>query len=242
MKEAYANMTPEERLERSRQSKGLTQYTHCVYCGSEKTRNYTNRCRPCRVEHSRKPKRRCSLCAAEISHQSKSRTGKCRKCYLETMQGNFTGRTHTPEARKKLSEARSKAIAEGSYHMMRDSGRGKKGWYKSIKTGEDNYYDSALELIRMQQLDEDPDVIEWTKNHGIRIPYGNNFYVPDFKVKRIDRTEMEEVKGWGRNTEQKKIALREYCDQNGYVYRWSQLEDICSNRYYRRVLKEMKLS
>jgi hypothetical protein len=64
------------------------------------------------------------------------------------------------------------------------------------------YYDSSWELEYMQELEKpDNDVVKWTKNHGIRIPYFDDdgkyrTYKPDFLVEKKDGTvELHEMKG-----------------------------------------------
>lgn len=63
------------------------------------------------------------------------------------------------------------------------------------------YYDSKWEKDYMDQLEEDPNVVKWTKNHGIRIPYFDDdgkyhTFTPDFLVELKDGIiEIHEVKG-----------------------------------------------
>jgi len=62
----------------------------------------------------------------------------------------------------------------------------KKGRYKSKKTNIEEYYASGFEKTWMGILDDDTDVIHWTKNHKIKIPYTykNKIrnYIPDFLI------------------------------------------------------------
>jgi len=63
------------------------------------------------------------------------------------------------------------------------------------------YYDSSWELEYMRELEAEPTVAKWTKNHGIRIPYFDEegkyrSFKPDFLVQRTDGTvEIHEIKG-----------------------------------------------
>lgn len=68
--------------------------------------------------------------------------------------------------------------------------RGHGGTYKSKLSGVVESYDSNWELIRMKMLDDDSDVVSWTKLHKIKIAYEDNNeikkqrnYVPDFLIK-----------------------------------------------------------
>jgi hypothetical protein len=84
------------------------------------------------------------------------------------------------------------------------------------------YYDSSWELEYMQELEKpDNDVVKWTKNHGIRIPYFDDdgkyrTYKPDFLVEKKDGTvELHEMKGGhllqNPITKRKIDAAREWC-------------------------------
>jgi hypothetical protein len=63
------------------------------------------------------------------------------------------------------------------------------------------YYDSGWEKDYMEQLEKDPKVVKWTKNHGVRIPYFDDngkfhTFSPDFLVELDDGTkEIHEIKG-----------------------------------------------
>jgi hypothetical protein len=114
------------------------------------------------------------------------------------------------------------------------TGRLKPGENKSFKhgiyhrnNGDVEYYRSSYELIRMQELDNDVDVISWTTKHGIKIPYDDNgiagMYIPDFLISYIDgKTILEEVKGWISDVEkhEKKVyAAKNWCKHLHYTYK-----------------------
>mgnify|MGYP001571519458 CR=1 FL=1 len=72
----------------------------------------------------------------------------------------------------------------------------------------------------MKQLEEDPAVVKWTKNHNIRIPYVDDasyrkHHEPDFLIEFVDGTkEIHEVKGghlMNRETELKANAAKLFC-------------------------------
>lgn len=85
--------------------------------------------------------------------------------------------------------------------------KGRKGWgrrspsipWQSQKTGRWEFADSRWEALRMQQLDEDKDVLTWTRTID-RIPYidaagKRRYYAPDFLITYQDgRRSIEEIK------------------------------------------------
>ena len=90
--------------------------------------------------------------------------------------------------------------------------------------------DSGSEQAYATQLEEDNNVIAWTKKHGIAIKYRNkkggiSRYFPDFLVRRKDQQHLElvEVKGehlrHDPNTELKKKAAENWCKQRGMQYK-----------------------
>ena len=125
----------------------------------------------------------------------------------------------TKEHRANISKAISIATAEGRCN----GGRGKKGWYVSIKTGQREFYHSTFELRRMKALDDRLDVKTWTKHHSIRIKYDERTYVPDFLILMNDgSTILEEVKGWVASQEvfiRKNQMAKVFCRARGWTYR-----------------------
>ena len=97
----------------------------------------------------------------------------------------------TPEVRKKLAEATSRAVAEGRLHPT-----GVRTHLTTLKGG--NFLTkSSWETTYAKALDLDETVIEF-KYEPIRIPYiwngQTHFYLPDFWVKYLDHEELIEIK------------------------------------------------
>ena len=91
-------------------------------------------------------------------------------------------------------------------------------------------YDSLLERGYMRELEEMGGVTQWTKDHGIRIPYRllgviPRNYLPDFLVTFADGSkEVHETKGAGflfwLETHAKRAAADEWCRRQGMRYRF----------------------
>jgi hypothetical protein len=89
-------------------------------------------------------------------------------------------------------------------------------------------YDSALEREYMVELERDPAVKNWTKKHGIKIPYKllgfTHNYLPDFLVEYQDGSkELHETKGlplllW-ISTKLKGESAEAYCKKQGWKYK-----------------------
>jgi len=152
-------------------------------------------------------------------------------------EGNpFFGKKHSEESKKKMSEMKAKLLAEGKIQITKSS-FGRKGWYFSRKNNEKFYHDSALELMRMEQLDADNTVIKWTKRHGIKIKLKNDRnFVPDFLIEKNDGSIiLEETKGYDPYYEYKKEAMKKYCEKNNFVFNWIDQSDM---KGYREWLKD----
>jgi hypothetical protein len=116
-----------------------------------------------------------------------------------------------------------------------------KGYYTSTKTNTKFRFDSFVELIRMNLLDNDDEVVSWTKRHGIRIKYildgVMKRYIPDFMiVKKDGSTVIEEVKGYenAKKKECKFQALCEFCIENGYIssiVTYEHIRSICPKEF-----------
>ena len=90
--------------------------------------------------------------------------------------------------------------------------------------------DSAVgEKRYAEELDQDSNVVAWTKVHKIIIPYRNKKgipakYYPDFLVRRKNQNELElvEIKGShlkdDPNVALKKKAAEDWCHQRGMKY------------------------
>lgn len=107
------------------------------------------------------------------------------------------------------------------------SKRGKLTELKKNPQGWDKY-DSALERQYMVELERDPAVKSWTKNHGIKIPYTlfgiRRQYWPDFLViYQDDSKELHETKGlpllFWTSTRLKGESAEEYCKKLGWKYK-----------------------
>lgn len=80
----------------------------------------------------------------------------------------------------------------------------------------------------MEELDEDPDVDAWTKNHKVRIPYIDHQnrkreYRPDFVVRGVGGDlELHEVKGGhliqNPDTKRKFEAAERWCAERGMKF------------------------
>ncbi len=91
------------------------------------------------------------------------------------------------------------------------------------------YYDSSWELEYMKELEEDPKVAKWTKNHGLQIKYFDDegkfrTFKPDFLVETVDGTkELHEMKGThlldNPITKRKVDKAREWCKNRGMNFR-----------------------
>ena len=91
-------------------------------------------------------------------------------------------------------------------------------------------YDSLLERDYMLELETMSGVKEWTKDHGIKIPYKifglfPHRYLPDFLITFIDGSkELHETKGAGflswASTHAKREAGDKWCKERGMVYRF----------------------
>ena len=106
----------------------------------------------------------------------------------------------------------------------------KKGKLTNLKKspfGEEEY-DSALEREYMVELEHDAAVVNWTKKHGIKIPYTffgfRRYYLPDFLVEYRDGTrEIHETKGlplllW-LSTKLKGQSAEAFCRAHGFRYK-----------------------
>lgn len=118
--------------------------------------------------------------------------------------------------RRALSEAKIRFLEAGGFH-------GRQSEYASTKTGEQNWAHSGFEIELMKQLDDNDQVLRWTKNHGIRIAYsynGTRTYVPDFLVETRDGLVIIiEAKGYEFEPQRcaaKAKAARKFCQDKGW--------------------------
>ena len=104
-----------------------------------------------------------------------------------------------------------------------------RGWRKSLRGNQGEWFDSSWELQYMHELDDDPLTAKWTRHHGLRIPYtkwwgGRGYYEPDFLVELVDTTkELREVKGThlfaDKNTTLKLREGERFCRTRGMTFR-----------------------
>ena len=109
------------------------------------------------------------------------------------------------------------------------SKRGKLTGLKRNPKGESTY-DSLLERDYMLELEHVGGIKEWTKDHGIRIPYRMfgilpHKYLPDFLVTyESGAKEIHETKGAGflswLSTHAKRLAGDQWCKDHGMIYRF----------------------
>lgn len=121
-------------------------------------------------------------------------------------RNSLLGHTVSPETRNKISHGIKKSWQRGDMDTVSikmaerfANGRGKAGikykygYLVCTVTGINERYDSSYERIRMEYLNDLG--LNWTKIHGIRIPYYWNgrmhHYVPDIL---IESTILEEIK------------------------------------------------
>jgi len=145
--------------------------------------------------------------------------------YKKNASDRLIKNNKNPTKRLKQSEIISSKISTGKFHPFNNHKNG--SYVKSDNSIEK--YDSLYELARMIQLDELK--LDWTKNHGIRIPYfyngSNHKYTPDFLV---DNKFLEEVKpNTLINLDINKIKCEQaliYCNNNHLIYRYITEDDI----------------
>jgi hypothetical protein len=122
-------------------------------------------------------------------------------------------------ANRAKSAAMSQRIAAGV--PTNDWGRFRRGWHESPTAGR-QWFQSGWEHERMVVLDTAG--VDWSKAHGIRIPYRDQggrlrYYVPDFLIHFEDRTWLEEVKGMrGLNFNLKTTAAEAHCLSRGWGF------------------------
>lgn len=187
------------------------------------------------TEEERKKKYTSSTSGGE-QIRTKESIEKMAKTMSKLYKGNgnpFYNKNHSEETKRKMSETRSTLMSLG---LITNNDRGRKGWYYSSKNSTKYYYDSLFEKMRMEQLDEDDNVVVWTKRHGIKIDLGKRNFVPDFLItKKNGDVVLEETKGFDENEEIKKNKMIEYCKNNGLVFSWIKNKDMVG---YREWLKK----
>jgi hypothetical protein len=134
------------------------------------------------------------------------------------------GRTHSKEARERISNARSQLIIDGKFRAYGTCN--KKGFHLSTKTGENCFFRSSWEEDLMKWLDTNPNVLTW-EYEKIRLPYvyddHKRWYVPDFLVTYTDSSRhMIEVKPKefveAQRVRLKREAGEKWCLENGATF------------------------
>lgn len=133
--------------------------------------------------------------------------------------------TSSPSAREKISEQNAKRYLDTGH--LTTYKNCEKGYYDNKKTGNKEYYHSSWEKKLMIELDNNINVISWTKKHGIIIKYKHDgimkSYIPDFLIVYSNGMKIiEEVKGYIDNVDVfllKKVACEMYCLENGLTYK-----------------------
>jgi dCMP deaminase len=136
-----------------------------------------------------------------------------------------------------------KGYNEDRQNFNSDS-RYKKGYYISMRNGKKMWYDSSWELKRMKKLDNDKNVIEWSKNK-LKIKYkgedGNyHIYTPDLLVIYKDGTRViEEIKGRMTTRDVLKMEYAiPFLKKMNIKYRLIQKIDIFEKNYIEPIIEE----
>ncbi len=132
--------------------------------------------------------------------------------------GHYPGQS--PQANEKRAETFTKKIINDNSWWTNS----KRGYYTSIKTGKKEYFQSSYEKNKMIELDNDENVLDWTKKHYITIRYRKyNNYFPDFLITFKDGKKiLEEIKGYVNDEQRfidKSVAALEYCKKNNMEYK-----------------------
>ncbi|MGD9688038.1 MAG: Tn7 transposase TnsA N-terminal domain-containing protein [Desulfobacter sp.] len=111
-----------------------------------------------------------------------------------------------------------------SISVMKRRKHSKGGYWQSSKTGQWEPAASIMEMLRMQQLDDDPTVASWTKTVPFILYGDNRTYVPDIYVEYTDgRIEIEEIKPVSQHeypeNQAKWDAAKKYTASNNMTFR-----------------------
>ncbi len=184
----------------------------------------------------------CSKSGARNSQYGKDRRKLCE--YSRSFVKDFS-RKFSDETKQKMSRIKAMQISSGNFDI-KSNNRGRKFWYFSKKNNTFFHADSALEMFRMTQLDDDVSIYKWTKRHYIRIKYeykgAIKNTVPDFLIELNTGDKIiEEVKGRVTEIEiAKKIAIENYCIKNNFLFVYSTQKELNKNNDYRKFLKTIK--
>lgn len=180
--------------------------------------NYGNK-HPNMFIHSKEERRKISK--AILGHwKTKDRRIKHQKFLRRYKNENGYYPGQSPLANEKRAETfTQKIINDDSWWT-----NSKRGHYVSIKTGKKEYFQSSYEKDKMVELDNDENVLDWTKKHYITIKYRKyNNYLPDFFITfKNGKKVLEEIKGYINDDQRfidKSIAALEYCKKNNIEYK-----------------------
>jgi len=188
----------------------------------EKNPNYGNR-KPNMFKHSEETKKIIKEKVKE-SWKKESRIKKHMEFFDRHRLEDGSMDWHTNVFREKISESNMIRLDNDEiYYSYKNC---KKGLLKNLKTNEYEFFHSSWEKEKMIELNENDDVIFWTKKHKIHIKYfyKNYFknYLPDFYVEYKNGIKrIEEIKGYVDDEEQLKlkiIACKEYCNNNNLEF------------------------
>jgi hypothetical protein len=210
----------------------------------EKNPNYGNR-KPNMFKHSEESK---NLIKQKIkeSWKKESRLKKHLDFFERHRLPDGSMDWHTEEFREKISKANIIRLENNETNFSYKNCI--KGFLLNIKTNESEYYHSSWEMNKMIELNENNNVIFWTKKHGIHIKYYyknfNKLYLPDFYVEYKNGVKkIEEIKGYIEDEEQLKIkiiACKEYCKNNNLEYTIDYVEN--KEKYKHLIEWEKKLN
>jgi len=131
---------------------------------------------------------------------------------------------HTKELREKISIANINRLEKNEINFSYKNCI--KGFLFNTKTNDDEFYHSSWEMNKMIELNENENVIFWTKKHKIHIKYfyknSNKIYLPDFYVEyKNGEKKIIEIKGYVEDEEQLKlkiIAAKKFCKINNIEF------------------------
>jgi hypothetical protein len=186
----------------------------------------------------------CARSGFRNSQYGKERRHLCDYARKFLTKNPMLGKFHSDETKQKMSLIKINQINTGKFNINSNN-RGRKFWHFSIKNNKKYHADSALELMRMIQLDNDCEVKKWTKHHCLRIPYiykgVQKNTSPDFLIELQNGAKIiEEVKG--RLTEVeivKKIAIENYCLLNNFQFSFKTQKDLNKKGEYRAFLRKI---
>lgn len=211
-------------------------------CG-EKNPNFGNR-KPNMFKHTKEAKELIRKKVKE-SWKKEERLIKHLKFFDRHRNSDGSMDWHSDEFREKISKANIRRLENNDEYFSYKTYV--KGFILNIITQEQEYYHSSWELNKMIELNENKNVLFWTKKHGIHVEYyykgRKKNYLPDFYVEYKDGIKkIEEIKGYVDDEELLKlkiIAGKKYCKDNNMSYTIDYVEN--KNRYKHLIEWEKEL-